>query len=30
MLLKNWEIFKVRVFELPTDLQEMKSTKAKG
>ena len=30
MLPKNWEKFKVRVFEFCTDLQLMRSTKAKG
>lgn len=30
MLPKDWEKFKVRVFEFCTDLQLMRSTKAKG
>lgn len=30
MLLKKWEIFRVRVFEFPTDLELIKSTRAKG
>ena len=30
MLPKYWEMFKVRVFEFCTDLQLMRSTKAKG
>lgn len=30
MLLKNWEIFKVRAFEFPTDLQLTKKYQGKG
>ena len=30
MLPKNWEMLKVRVFEFCTDLQLMRSMKAKG